>query len=131
MKILSYGKDGGDKSNVWGFWLVEIKPLFSIVFLCFEEGSREAFHSHAFNAITWFIKGEVDEHHKDGKVVNWKPSILPKYTPRSCFHKVFSKKRTFAISIRGPWVDTWKEYLPKLKKTVTFTHGRKIIKEED
>ena len=125
MKILSYGKDGGEHSNVWGFWLVEIKSLFSIVVLCFEEGSREAYHSHAFNAYTWFITGDVDEHHMDGRVLNWKPSFLPKYTSRSCFHKVFSNKRTFAISVRGPWLDKWKEYTKG--ETLTLTHGRKVV----
>ena len=124
MKFLSYGKDGGDKSNVWGWWLVEIKSLFSIVFLCFEKGSREAYHSHAFNAVTWFISGDVDEHHKDGRVLKWKPSFIPKYTPRSTFHKVYCNERTYALSLRGPWVDKWQEYSGKSKKTTTLTHGR-------
>lgn len=127
MKVLSYGKDGGQDSNVWGFWFIEIKSLFSIVVLCFEEGSREVYHSHAFNALTWFVRGEVDEHHTDGRVLNWTPSFMPKYTPRSCFHKVFSKKRTWALSIRGPWVEKWQEYNPKTDKTITLTHGRREV----
>lgn len=130
MKFLKYGKDGGPKSTVWGFWFLEIKSLFSIVLLCFEEGSREAYHTHAFNAITWFIYGEVDEHHVDGRILNWKASFKPKYTPRSCFHKVFAKKRSWALSIRGPWKKTWKEYLPKENKFLTLTNGRKIVETE-
>jgi len=127
MKLLSYGKDGGDKSNVWGFWLIEIKSLFSIVILCFEKGSRENYHSHAFNALTWFIKGSVDEHHVDGRVLSWTPSIKPKYTPRSCFHKVFAKKRTFAFCIRGPWSKTWKEFRPSTNEEITLSSGRHIV----
>ena len=111
MKFLSYGKDGGKQSTVWGFWFIEIKSLFSIVLLCFEKGSREAYHTHSFNALTWFFKGDVDEYHIDGRVVNWKPSFKPKHTTRSCFHKVFSNERTWALSIRGPWNKTWKEYI--------------------
>jgi hypothetical protein len=99
MRILSKAKDGGLKSTVTGFWFIEIKSLFSIVLLRFDKGSREAFHSHAFNAITWFLNGNVDEHHLDGRVLNWQGSIKPKFTPRSCFHKVFANETTYALSI--------------------------------
>ena len=127
MKIFEIAKDGGKKSHVTGFWLIEIKPLFSLVFLKFAKGTREAFHTHAFNAFTWFLKGDVTEFHKAGHNLKWRPSILPKYTPRTCFHKVFAHSDTYAFSIRGPWADTWKEYLPKLRKTITLTHGRRLI----
>ena len=127
MKFFSYGNDGGSKSNVWGFWFIEFKGWFSIVLLCFEEGSREAYHTHAFNALTWFLSGNVDEHHLDGQVIKWTPSWKPKYTDRNCFHKVYSKKRTFALSIRGPWQTYWSEYLPKEEKFVILTNGRKIV----
>lgn len=61
MKFLFKSKDGGPDSNVVGYWLVESKKLFSIVLLCFNKGSREAFHNHAFNAISWVISGRLDE----------------------------------------------------------------------
>ena len=128
MKFFSKGKDGGQNSHVWGFWAVEIKSLFSIVLLCFEEGSREAFHSHAFNAYTWFLNGEVEEYHLNGETITWKPSIKPKYTPRKCFHKVYSKKRTWALSFRGPWADTWREF--SNDKLTTLTHGRTPVEDE-
>ena len=127
MKFLSYGKDGGLYSTVWGFWVVEIKSLFSIVVLCFEEGSREAYHTHAFNAITWWVKGHVTEYHKGGQPIDWRPSWKPKITPRSCYHKVFAHKRSWAISIRGPWHRTWKEYHPTKELEVVLTHGREVI----
>ena len=28
MKLLAWGKDGGEKSHVTGFWIVEIKSFF-------------------------------------------------------------------------------------------------------
>ena len=127
MKVFKKGMDGGAKSNVTGFWLIEAKSLFSIVILKFGKGSRENYHNHAFNAWTWFIKGEVDEHHKDGKILNWKPSWKPKYTPKECFHKVFAIEDTYAISFRGPWNNTWKEYNPIKQEEITLTHGRRII----
>lgn len=130
MKFLSYGKDGGSKSTVTGFWFIEIKWLFSIVLLRFDEGSREAFHTHAFNALTWWLKGEVEEFYQEGGSKTWTPSVVPKFTPRRCFHKVFAKKTTYAISFRGPWESLWKEYLPKENKTIIMTHGRQIVAEQ-
>ena len=127
--FLKHAKDGGPLSTVWGFWLIEWKKCFSVAFLCFEKGSREAYHTHSFNAFTWFLKGEVNEFHRDGSVLNWKPSWKPKWTPRNCFHKVYAKERTFVFTIRGPWVDKWKEYIPGENKEVTLTNGRKIVEE--
>ena len=127
MKFCKYGKDGGPSSTVTGFWLVEIKSLFSIVLLRFDKGSRECYHSHAFNALTWWLIGEVDEHHKDGNIKRWKPSFVPKHTPRSCFHKVFANKTTWALSIRGPWSNIWHEFYPKENLDITLTHGRKQV----
>ena len=129
MKFLSKDTDGGDKSNVTGYWLIEAKSLFSVVLLCFEKGSRENYHNHAFNALTWFIKGDVFEYHTDGRIINWMPSFKPKFTPKNCFHKVYAVETTWALSIRGPWDKTWKEYNPNTNKEVTLTNGRKIIDE--
>ena len=127
MKLFSLAKDGGPDSHVTGFFLVEIKSLFSIVLLHFANGTREAYHSHAFNAVTWVLKGEFQERMLDGKVNIFKPSLKPKITLRSTFHKVFSVGSTWALSFRGPWTNTWKEFLPSTRKFVTLTHGRKIV----
>ena len=128
MKLLKYGKDGGAKSTVSGFWLVEIKSLFSIVILRFDKGSREMYHSHAFNAITWFLKGRVTEHHLMSEDLEWGASWKPKYTPRSCFHKVYAHEVTYALCIRGPWSKTWSDYDPKSKQLLEYSWGRKIKK---
>ena len=125
MKFFEMSSDGGKSSGVTGFWLVEMKSFFSVVILRFSPGSREAFHEHAFNAWTWWLKGEVTEEFTDGTVKYWKPSFKPKYTPRNCFHRIISKDFTYAISFRGPWHDTWRE---KVNSTVTtLTHGRNVV----
>lgn len=125
MKFLRWGRDGGPKSPVWGFWFIEIKWLFSIVLLRFEGTSREAFHSHAFNALTWWLTGEVEEQFRDGTARRWRPSFWPKLTRRSCFHKVEPLRRTWALSIRGPWSKTWLE--DRGGEIVVLGHGRKIV----
>jgi hypothetical protein len=133
VKFFRKSYDGGADSGVTGYWLVEIKSLFSIVLLNFGPGSREAFHSHAFNALTWWLKGEVIEEYMDrpsmeamgaiSPIRRWVPSWKPKRTPRNCFHKIIAgEKGAWAISFRGPWKSTWQEN--KNDETYTLGHGR-------
>lgn len=129
MKLFKRMKDGGLESKVTGYWLVEIKSLFSIVLLHFSDGSRDAYHSHAFNSRSLVLKGWLSEKPLDaesniygsGDVVN---------TPRTMFHKVTSIGDTWVLSFRGPWSKTWREYLPEQDKFITLTHGRKVVSED-
>lgn len=133
MKFLEKCKDGGSKSNVDAYFVCEIKNLFSIAFLKFNKGAREEYHSHAFNARTWFLKGELFENEIiNGGIVEkqYKRSILPKLTPISNLHRVVAKEDSWCFTIRGKWVDTWFEVSNDLKTKTTFTHGRKVIKTE-
>ena len=62
MRLLSWRKDGGPKSNVTGFFIIEIKCLFSIVLLRVKGGAAERnFHTHAFNAWTMLLMGWATE----------------------------------------------------------------------
>lgn len=126
MKLLEWCKDGGKDSHVDGFFFIEIKWLFSIVLLKFNPGSREAFHSHAFNCLSWILKGFVIEYFLDKFRLtrfHW-ASIFPFFTWRDDFHKVYSPDTTWILSFRGPWKATWKEYLPAEDREITLTHGR-------
>lgn len=127
VKIFGFGTDGGKTSGVTGFWFFEIKSLFSIALLHFNEGTRENYHSHAFNAYSWFIKGKVEEQHLGDKSIIWTPSIFPKYTPRHTFHRVKALASTYVLTFRGPWSDEWFEYDPKNEEYIKLTHGRKVI----
>jgi hypothetical protein len=127
MKLFSWGKDGGTESTVWGLWLIEAKSLFSIAILKFVGDSREAFHTHAFNSISWIIKGKLIENMKYGKsrLNVYRPSLTPIITKRNTFHRVDSVGTTWVLTLRGPWSDTWLEYAKD--KYTTLTHGRKIV----
>jgi hypothetical protein len=128
-------KDGGPESRVWGYWLIEWKKLFSIVLLHFKDGSREAYHSHAFNSISWVLRGELVEERllekKPGftrSIMNiFNPSLKPIRTTRNNMHKVISHGNTWVLSFRGRWTAYWMEYLPVENRFITFTHGRKEI----
>lgn len=124
MKFLQKAPDGGKDSGVTGFFLVEIKPLFSIVILKFNKGTREAYHNHAFNAVTLWLKGVVREEHKDGSN-KWFHTGMFKYTPRTTFHRINALETSYAISFRGPWLNTWQEFRQGV--LFTLTHGRKIV----
>lgn len=126
MKILSISKDGGKESTCWGYWLIEIKALFSIVLLQFVGASRECYHSHAFNSISWLLKGELTEYFQDGSSKVYKPSILPIITKREPQHKVSSKETSWVISFRGPWKNVWKETTAQ-EGQYLLTHGRKRV----
>ena len=124
--------DGGKNSGVTAYFLLEWKILFSVGLLHFNPGTREAFHSHAFNAITWWLKGSVTELYPNG--LPWgklfQASFKPKITPRTCVHKIMAHESTWALTFRGPWKDTWQEIRPE--GLVTLTHGRvQVMNIED
>lgn len=127
MKLLSSGKDGGAESTVSGFWLIESKKLLSIAYLKFANGSRDAYHSHAFNSISWLLSGELQEEHMNGTIVVYKPSLKPIITKRDTFHKVVSVGTSRAITFRGPWTNIWREWLPQQTRYRTLMNGRKEV----
>lgn len=128
MKLLYWGKDGGKDSAVSGFWPIEWKSLFSICLLRFSNGSRDAYHSHAFSSISWVLKGKLIEDLMGEQKV-YGPSLKPILTSRDTMHRVTSVGTTWVLSFRGPWTDTWTEFLPDQNKYVTLTHGRQVVNE--
>jgi hypothetical protein len=119
-------KDGGPESTVTGYFLTEIKSLATIALLRFGKGSRENYHSHAFDSISWVIKGELEEHMLDGTINSYKPSLKPVFTKKSTFHKVYGKYDTnLVVTFRGPWCKTWNEYNKQTSEIITLKNGRK------
>jgi len=130
MRLLQKAKDGGSNSPVDAYFLIEIKNLFSIALLKFNKGGREAFHTHAFNAYTWFLKGNLLEENEDGELYPYEKSIIPKFTPREQSHRVRAFETSWCLTLRGPWTDTWTEYVELTNKRTTLTHGREVVEEE-
>lgn len=129
MKLLTKRKDGGGESTVTGYWLIEIKSLFSIALLRFDGKSREAYHEHAFNCVSWVLKGGLRETFKDHSHTRWHfASWKPFVTRRHDFHKVDSIAGTSLIlTFRGPWAKTWWEDRPNDRQMVKLTHGREEV----
>jgi hypothetical protein len=124
--FLKLRKDGGPESRVDGFFIIEIKRWFSVVLLHFLSGSRDAYHSHAFDAVSWVLRGQLIENELSGTTNTYRPSFRPVVTRRATFHKVVSVGDTYVLSFRGPWVRFWREYDPGKKLFTTLTHGRKV-----
>ena len=124
MKFMKWEKDGGRHSTVHALYVVEIKSLFSIVLLRFSDGSREAYHSHAFNCWSWLFKGVLQEHFLSGQRRSIWPSFIPFPTYRTTFHKVVSEGTSWVLSFRGPWAPSWEEYLPEEDRFRTLVSGR-------
>ena len=129
MKILTWRKDGGPESKVSGFFFIEWKRVFTVVLLKFGEGSRNAYHNHAFSAVSWMLSGRLDEHRLDNPwhADKYEPSFRPIWTPRIRFHKVVSTGTSWVLSFRGPWAKEWREWRPDERRFVTFTHGRREV----
>lgn len=130
MKIFKKMKDGGPHSTVTGYWLIEWKAVFSIVLLKFEGQSRETYHTHAFNCISWLISGELQESFKNAakSLKHYTPSLVPFVTKRTDFHKVDSIDTSWLLSIRGPWNKTWHETDQSTPdQTRTLSSGRKVV----
>lgn len=126
MRFLEKCKDGGPESTVTAYVLIEIKCLFSIMLLRFDGDSREAFHSHAFNAVSWLLKGMLVEHFRNGTHRCYFASMWPIITGRRTYHKVDSEGLSWALTFRGPWRSEWHETLPG-KGEITLTHGRELV----
>lgn len=128
MRFLTKVKDGGPSSNVDALVLVEIKGLFSIMLLKFNKGQREAYHSHAFHALSWFLKGKLVEHNYEQPSVKYKRSLFPKITPRNQVHRVEALEDSWVFTLRGPWVKRWVEVDPVTKVRTTFqSPGRQVV----
>ena len=127
MKLFAKAKDGGPESTVTGYWLIEWKVVVSVALLRFDHGSRDVFHSHAFDSISWILSGRLREEHLEGDVVVHRRRWRPIVTRRSTFHRVFSERTSWVITIRGPWARTWQEWDPRRAKRTTLTDGRRAV----
>lgn len=135
MKVLKKDKDGGVESTVYAYWLIEWKSVFSIAILKFVGASRECYHTHAFNSISWLLKGRLRESFLDFNLIRkerpdkvYLPSIKPIITTRSNFHKVNSTGTSWVLTFRGPWDKKWKESTEK-EGIYTLTTGRIRLNE--
>jgi hypothetical protein len=138
MRFLQIVKDGGPESHVWAYVLIESKRFGSIMLLRFDHGTRDAFHSHAFDSVSWVVRGgglveqfgEGSREYRDqpqNPIANFRfhlPGTRMIRTFRDTYHKVASVGRTWVVTFRGPWAPTWREQAAGEPERV-LTHGRR------
>ena len=123
MKLFRWGKDGGPESHVYGLFF-EIKSLFTVALLRFDDGTRQAYHNHAFDAVSWLLSGYLEERFLDERnAIVHEPRLKPIVTKKEDFHQVESYGRSWVLTFRGPWNKTWKEYTHH-RGEYTLSNGR-------
>ena len=127
--FFSKAKDGGKESPVDAYFLIEMKGLFSVALLKFNKGGREAYHTHAFDAFTWFLKGDLIEQDVNGDEYVYKRSFIPKLTKKAKNHRVMANKDSWCFTIRGKWQKEWTEYNEKTNTTTVLSGGRKVVSQ--
>lgn len=129
MRIMQKAKDGGPDSPVDAYFLIEWKSIFSIALLKFNKGGREEFHTHAFNALTWFLLGDLVEENIDGSKYKYGRSLFPKITKRNKNHRVNANVDSWCLTVRGPWGAYWTEYNSVRDITKFLSNKRKVVRE--
>lgn len=114
--------------NISRFTIIEIKYLFGIIINTFNTTSQDRYHSHAFHAWSWMLKGGYFEDViKDGKVIRNVAIWKSRWIPRNHIHRIgYSLPGSMSVTFEGPWESTWQEYFTD-GRMKTYTWGRKVL----
>ena len=110
--------------------LFEWKLLGSIIIFYFHKskGSQDRFHTHAFNALSFKVFGEYEEHilinESTGEFKALKRTQFFKYFPRDSYHRIAKSNGCMTVLFSGPWKKEWKEYIQG--KVIHYSWGREI-----
>jgi len=117
------------EQKVTQFVVFECKWLGSIIFFYFHKTNhpQDRFHTHAFNAVSFKLFGEYDEHILDNEMtgeyhVERRTQVI-KYFPRNSYHRIANSNGCLTILFSGRWKKHWKEYING--EIVNYTWGRK------
>ena len=129
ISILKYNRFKFGQQEVSQFVIFECKWLFSIIIFYFHkcEESQDRFHTHAFNALSFKLFGEYDEHILDNELtgdyhIERRKSII-KYFPRDSYHRIANSDGCCTLLLSGRWKKYWKEYIDG--EVVYYGWGRK------
>ena len=119
------------EGNVQALAVFENKYLFGITVYKWFTIDQIRFHTHAFNAIAFLIKGWYWEKviFNDVEMTNFvNIPFWPRLIPRNYCHAIqHAKPGTMTIVFSGPWQKHWFEYFPDTKKWIKYNWGRKKV----
>lgn len=127
--LLKYNKFTFGDQIVSQFVIFESKRLFSIIIFYFHKCDKpqDRFHTHAFNAVSFKLFGEYDEHvlvdESSGEYSIHRRTQFIKYFPRDSYHRIANSNGCMTVLFSGPWKKYWKEYING--KISNLTWGRK------
>ncbi len=126
-KILHYEKISLGVGKIQRFILFEFKFIGGIILNIFNTDNQDRFHSHAFHAFSWMIKGWYNEDIiLDNKVIS-KKIVHSRIIPKNYIHKIKeSSKNAISITFEGPWGNTWNEFFDD-GRIKLYTWGRKVL----
>ncbi len=127
-KIFHWDNTSLGVGNIKRFTIIEIKYLGGIIVNIFNTSNQDRFHSHAFNALSWMIRGHYYEDViVDGNLLKLKKIERSRFIPRNYIHKITkSSPNAMSITFEGPWESTWNEYFDN-GRIKTYSWGRKVI----
>lgn len=117
--------------HIIAYTIFEHKYLFSIIVYHWKTIKQNRFHSHAFPALAFLLKGSYEEEvFTTGgiikKTVNqW---LKPRVLPRNYTHRILkASPKTWTIVFTGPWIKHWYEYFEDTSTWIKYTWGRKVV----
>lgn len=93
--------------------ILEYKKWFSLKLFYFHktEGAQDRFHTHAFNAYSFLIKGdyieEVIEDNKIKKIKRSRKKLL--FIPKDTYHRITKSEGCYTVLLTGRWGSRFKE----------------------
>tara|TARA_E500000081_G_scaffold154575_1_gene191916 strand:- start:637 stop:1098 length:462 start_codon:yes stop_codon:yes gene_type:complete len=123
------------EGSVTQFTLFECKELFSIIFYKWNTIDQVRFHTHAFPAYAFLLRGFYHEKvlTEDGEVVDKVVNQLfkPRFLARNYCHSIgYAKPSTMTMVLVGRWSKQWKEYFPDTNTWITYEWGRKKVSKK-
>lgn len=124
--LFRYNKFEFGHQPVSQFVIFEWKWAFSIIVFYFHKSkdSQDRFHTHAFNALSFKLFGEYDEHvleeETSGAYTVSRRTQFFKFFPRDSYHRIANSNGCSTLLISGPWKKNWKEYINGKVKHYTW-----------
>lgn len=127
-KICHWDNTSLGVGNIRRFTIIEIKHLFGIIVNVFNTSNQDRFHSHAFHAFSWMVRGSYYEDVilENGDVIT-KKIQRSRFIPKNYIHKITkSTPNAISVTFEGPWGSTWNEYFDN-GRIKTYTWGRRVL----
>jgi hypothetical protein len=126
-KILHFDKTSIGIGDIKRFTIIELKYIGGIIINKFNTTNQDRFHSHAFFAFSWMIRGWYNEDIiKDNKIIS-KKITKSRIIPKNHIHKIKdSSKDAISVTFEGPWGNTWSEFYDDGRVKV-YSWGRRVL----